>query len=63
MWNVTYVTFMMLSIVIFALETVDTFRGPSPPHLNASRLNPEERELFSQPLKVAGLSSLLCVRE
>ncbi|KAL8612572.1 hypothetical protein ACOMHN_053637 [Nucella lapillus] len=63
MWNSTYVMFMMLSIAIFALETVDSFRGPSHhQHLqyNASCLTPEELELFSEPLKVLHYLDITC---
>jgi hypothetical protein len=53
MWDLVYVTFMTLSIIIFALETVDVLRGPLHPNVdNATGLSPEQRELFSQPLKV-----------
>ncbi|XP_070204631.1 potassium voltage-gated channel protein Shaw-like [Littorina saxatilis] len=62
MWNLTYVMFMMLSIIIFALETVDAFRGRL--HAghsdNSSCLTPEERQLFSEPLKALHYLDITC---
>ena len=53
--------FMMLSIVIFALETVDAFRGTSHAQSeNTSGLTPEERGLFSEPLKVLHYLDITC---
>nr|KAG5713171.1 hypothetical protein BaRGS_007698 [Batillaria attramentaria] len=61
-WNLTYLTFIMLSIVIFALETVDAFRGTTsrPHHSNASDLTAEERVLFSRPLPELHYLDITC---
>lgn len=59
-WNFAYVVFMMLSIVIFALETVDTLRGPGRTWSNSSTLTPQELLLFSQPLAVLHYLDITC---